>query len=242
MGESLGLQSVSDDELESAYLSDRRQTPWLYINMVATIDGATAIDGGSSAIGDEQDLLVFRVLRSAADLILVAASTVRAEEYKKPKLPDNLMKLRQDRGQPEVPRIAVVTSSLDFDIEPFGDAPPMVLTSNVSPPDRRERLQQSTDVLICGEDQVDLTLALSKLREMGFGRILSEGGPTLNGQLAAADLVDELCLTTAAMVVSGDSKRIFAGRESIPGGHDYRLDRAMVGTKSLFTRWLRIRP
>lgn len=241
MGENTQRQSVSDRELESAYLSDQREAPWLYINMVATIDGATAIDGGSSEIGDEQDLLVFRVLRSAADLILVAASTVRAEEYKKPKLPDHLKKLRRDRGQPEIPRIAIVTSSLDFDIEPFGDAPPIVITSESSPGTVRNRLRQTTDVLICGDEHVDLAVALAEVREMGFGRILSEGGPTLNGQLAVADLVDELCLTTASMVVSGDSKRIFTGHEPIPGGHAYRIDRAMVGANSMFTRWLRQR-
>lgn len=241
MPDAVGLEPVSDAELESAYLSDRRDSTWLYINMVATIGGATTIDGDSSSIGDEQDLIVFRVLRSAADLILVAASTVRAEEYRKPRLPDRLVKLRLDRGQPEIPRVAIVTSSLEFDIEPFGDAPPIVVTSEDCPSDRRAELQKSTDVLVCGDHQVDLTLALTKLRAMGFGRILSEGGPTLNGQLAAADLVDELCLTTAPMIVSGDSKRIVFGHDAIPGGHSYRLARAIVGTRSLFTRWLRER-
>ena len=242
MRDGIGLGGPADNaELERAYLSDDRDSPWLYLNMIATIDGATAIDGGSSSIGDEQDLIVFRVLRSVADLVLVAASTVRAEQYKKPKLPDHLVKLRVDRGQPAIPRVAIVTSSLDFDIEPFGDAPPIVVTSENSPSKRRAELQQTTDVLICGDHQVDLTSALAQLRTTGFGRILSEGGPTLNGQLAHADLVDEICVTTASMVVSGDSKRIMSGHEPIPGGHDFRLDRAIVGTKSLFTRWLRQR-
>ncbi len=242
MGDGIGLGDPADNAaLESAYLSDARDSPWLYLNMIATIDGATAIDGGSSSIGDEQDLIVFRVLRSAADLILVAASTVRAEQYKKPKLPEHLAKLRVDRNQPAIPRVAIVTSSLDFDIAPFGDEPPIVVTSEDSPAARRAELQQATVVLVCGKHQVDLTSALAQLRAMGFGRILSEGGPTLNGQLASADLVDELCLTTASMVVSGDSKRIVSGRDPIPGGHDYRLDRAIVGTRSLFTRWIRDR-
>ncbi|HEV8372071.1 MAG TPA: dihydrofolate reductase family protein, partial [Actinomycetota bacterium] len=38
-----------------------------------------------------------------------------------------------------------------------------------------------------------------------------EGGPTLNGQLAAAGLLDELCLTVSPLLVGGDAKRVLAG-------------------------------
>jgi riboflavin biosynthesis pyrimidine reductase len=41
--------------------------------------------------------------------------------------------------------------------------------------------------------------------------VLAEGGPSLNAQLAAADLVDELCLTIAPRLVGGDSRRILSG-------------------------------
>jgi riboflavin biosynthesis pyrimidine reductase len=41
--------------------------------------------------------------------------------------------------------------------------------------------------------------------------VLAEGGPSLNAQLAADDLVDELCLTVAPCLLGGDSRRILAG-------------------------------
>ena len=40
---------------------------------------------------------------------------------------------------------------------------------------------------------------------------LAEGGPSLSAQLAAADLIDELCLTVAPCLVGGDSCRILTG-------------------------------
>jgi riboflavin biosynthesis pyrimidine reductase len=139
----------------------------------------------------------------------------------------------------EIPRIALVSTSLEFDLDPFEDQPPIVITSESSPQDRRRRLDAETDVLVCGEERVDLGSAISSLRNAGLGRVLSEGGPSLNGQLVSADLVDEWCVTVAPMIVAGDSKRIVAGPPIHPDGRSFRLDRALAGTTSLFTRWVR---
>ena len=47
--------------------------------------------------------------------------------------------------------------------------------------------------------------------------MLAEGGPTLNGQLAAAGLLDELCLTLLPLLAGGEAKRILAG-PALPSG------------------------
>lgn len=232
-------ERATDAELEKAYLGDLRVAPWLYINMVTTIDGAITIDGRSSTIGDAQDLVVFRALRAVADVVLVAAATAREEGYKKPRLPDHLIDWRRRRGLPDLPRVALVSSSLSFDLEPFDDAPPIVITDESSPRSLRSDLESATDVFVAGRDRVDLRDAVERLRANGFGRILSEGGPSLNGQLAAGNLVDEWCLTVAPLVVGGDSKRIAVGPTVEPGDRTYRLDRAMSGETSLFSRWIR---
>lgn len=231
---------VDDRQLERRYLGDGREGPWLMTNMVATIDGATAIDGRSSSIGDRQDTVVFRALRTVADIVLVAAATARAEEYKKPRLPDHLLAWRAARGMRLIPKVAIVSGSLDFDIEPFEDDPPLIITSETAPADRLARFASLTDVEICGPDRVDLGVAVRRIWELGHGVVLSEGGPSLNGQLAAADLIDEVCLTVAPILVAGDSSRIFRG-PAIPTGLDFHIDRVLTGKTSLFTRWLRTR-
>jgi riboflavin biosynthesis pyrimidine reductase len=230
---------VSDTALESAYLEDERVAPWLFVNMVTTIDGATTIDGRSSEIGDDQDTIVFRALRAVADAVIVAGETVRAEGYRRPQLPDHLVAWRRARGRSDVPRIAIVSGSLEFDIDRFEDELPIIVTSASSPVTRRQELSSVTDVVVAGEHRVDLPLAVSQLRDAGFGMLLSEGGPSLNGQLAALDLVDEWCVTIAPLVVAGESKRIVSGPEVHAGARRYRLDRALTGATSLFTRWLK---
>ncbi len=66
-------------------------------------------------------------------------------------------------------------------------------------------------MIIAGEHDVDLAVAMHELGVRGARDVLAEGGPTLNGQLARAALLDELCVTLAPRLASGDAKRIISG-------------------------------
>ena len=172
--------------------------PTVRLNMIASIDGATAVAGRSGGLGGGADQALFAVLRSRADVVLVAAGTVRAEHY----------------GPSKVP-VAVISRScrLDWD-SPFftaAIAQPLVITVAEAPALERKKAAGLTDLIIAGERDVDLAAALSALAERGYARVLAEGGPTLNGQLAAAGLLDELCLTLSPLLAGGDAKRILAG-------------------------------
>jgi len=172
--------------------------PAVRLNMIASIDGATAVAGLSGGLGGPADQALFAVLRSHADVVLVAAGTVRAERY----------------GPSKVP-VAVISRScrLDWD-SPFftaAIAPPIVITVAEAPAPERAKAASLADVIIAGEQDVDLAAALTALSERGYARVLAEGGPSLNGQLAAAGLLDELCLTVSPLLAGGEAKRILAG-------------------------------
>src|SRR5215472_15738405 len=55
---------------------------WVRANMIASVDGAIAVEGRSGPLSGVADKLVFAVLRSLADVIVVGARTVRAERYR----------------------------------------------------------------------------------------------------------------------------------------------------------------
>jgi riboflavin biosynthesis pyrimidine reductase/flavin reductase (DIM6/NTAB) family NADH-FMN oxidoreductase RutF len=156
-------------------------------------------------MSSEADRFVFHYLRSLADVILVGAQTVRAENYGPPKVSEARQAQRVARGQAPVPRIAIVSGSLELDWSSplFTEAPsrPLVLTTTSAD---ASDARQVADVIVAGEDRVDLGGALVLLGEQGVGVVLCEGGPTLNGELAATDLIDELCLTIAPALVGGD--------------------------------------
>ena len=81
--------------------------------MVASADGAVSVNGRSGGLSGPADRMLFTVLRSVADLILVGAGTVRAERYR-PVQADEIWSGLRPPGAP-VPPIAVVTGRLDLD-------------------------------------------------------------------------------------------------------------------------------
>src|SRR5207245_8818761 len=114
--------------------------------------------------------------------------------------------------------LAVVSRSLDFDPKArlFTDTQvrPIILTCAASPADRRSALEKIADVVVAGEDDVDMRAALDALAERGLRHVECEGGPHLLGWLIAAGLLDELCLTVAPVIAGGTAGRIVSGLQS----------------------------
>jgi riboflavin biosynthesis pyrimidine reductase len=197
--------------------------PHVVLNMVSSADGAIALDGLSGGLSGSADKEVFFYLRSIADVILVGASTAREENYGQPKLSDELRAQRASRGQPPLPRIAVVTRSMriDWSSRLYGDpgSPaglPLVLCPANTPPGLRGPAAGIAELLPAGEDDVDFPAALGQLGERGVSLVLCEGGPTLNGQLLSAGLVDEVCLTISPVLVGGRGPRISGWNDPQP--------------------------
>ncbi len=189
--------------------------PAVRLNMIVSVDGGTSWNGVSGALGGPADKALFRVMRSLTDVVLVASGTMRAEKYGPALLPEATQAERQARGQRPVPAIAVVSSSCDFDwdISFFKDATerPIIMTVEAADAEKRKRASEVADVVIAGDNEVDLRQAVNACATRGAQNVLAEGGPTLNGELARAGLLDELCVTLAPLLASGDAKRIIAG-------------------------------
>lgn len=219
------LPEPSDEvDLAAAYAYPEGR-PWLRANMVASVDGAmTGADALSGSLSGPADRAVFGVLRRAAHAVLVGAGTVRTEGYRPAALP-----------------IAVVSNRLDLDwsLPLFDHAPQrtVLLTSATAPADRLAAARVGNDVVVCGEELVDLALAVAALHERGLTRLLCEGGPALLAQLGSAGLLDELCLTTAPVLVGGTAGRILAGPEL--DERPWHLAHLLMDHDSLFARWVR---
>ena len=189
--------------------------PGLRLNMVASADGATTVEGLSGGLGGPGDRALFHALRALTDVILVGAATARAEGYGPPKLSDEEVAARERRGQEPLPRIAVVTRSvvLDWGSSLFAEptSRPVVVAPADAPADRLGRAREVSEVVLAGAGSVDLPRVFAMLGQNGVRTVLCEGGPALNGGLAGAGLVDELCLTVAPLLTAGDAKRIVDG-------------------------------
>ncbi|MFV8052544.1 pyrimidine reductase family protein [Mycobacterium sp. 48b] len=240
------VDKIADGQLAQHYAyPDDLQRCWVRGNMISSLDGGATEDGKSGGLGGPGDRAVFNLMRHLADVILMGAATVRIENYSGVQLTVAQRQERQRRGQAEVPPIAVVTASAD--LEPNAkfftrtEVRPLILTTTKTVADARHRLGAVAEVLdASGADpaRVDPAVALRILAERKLFRVLTEGGPALLSMLIENDLLDELCLTVAPVLVGGVARRIATG----PGQTHTRMQPAHLLTDDegyLYTRYVR---
>ncbi|HZA09099.1 MAG TPA: pyrimidine reductase family protein [Mycobacterium sp.] len=235
------MKPVSDDDaatqftvlgvataVDTAGLADLYAYPaglngcWVRANMIASLDGGATVDGRAGGLGGAGDRALFKVMREVADVVLVGAGTVRAENYSGAVLTVAGRQRRQRRGQGEIPPIAVVTGSgaLEPDSKLFThtEAPPLIFTTTVSFEATRDRLQGRAEVIDASTSDpiaVDTAAVVAELGRRGLYRVLCEGGPTLLGDIIGHGLLDELGLTIAPILVAGGAPRVAGGRAAV---------------------------
>jgi riboflavin-specific deaminase-like protein len=245
---SLGAGFDTDDDARLAALyayPDALTRPYVRANMIASIDGGATDDGSSGGLAGPGDRAVFTRMRQEADVILVGASTVRIENYSGAQMSLAQRQERQARGQAEVPPIAVITHRADFehDAKLFTrtEIPPLILTSRDTADDTRSRFGALAEVVDASGpqgDRVDPVAVLAALDARGLRRVLTEGGPSLLNLFIERDLLDELCVTIAPVLVGGSARRIVSG-----GGEAHiRMRRSHIlsdGEGYLYTRYVK---
>ncbi|WP_080794678.1 pyrimidine reductase family protein [Corynebacterium pacaense] len=160
--------------------------------VVSTITGSATIDATSGDLGNALDSALLVHLRGWCDVVLVGSGTVRAENYGGVRIDPARRASRVRDGQAEVPPIAVLSSHLHMDTGSrlFTDTavPPIVLTGNAGATARASLEHAGARVHLIPD--LSIKAAVSHLRDMGFKRILCEGGPSVFAQLIEADLID----------------------------------------------------
>jgi len=187
--------------------------PFVFVNMIASVDGHAVVDGRSEALGDEADLELLLELRALADAVLIGTGTLRAEGYDRLVRSEERRARRRWAGLAEDPLAVVLSRRFDvpWDVGLFQapEQPVLVYTGvegeppPVPAPVELVRLLDPTPAA-----------ALADLRARGVRALLCEGGPRLHGALHAAGLVDELFLTLAPLV-TGDEDAL----PIVAGGH-----------------------
>jgi len=235
-------ESPDDDSIAATYAwpSEVEHSPVLRANMVASVDGGIAIDGRVGDLGCAEDQRVLAILRDLADVILVGAGTIRAEGYGGIWLDQARLQRRSWWGLGGQPPLAVLTAGgLDPQLPIFTDTPvpPIVVTTRAG-----ATLMSgiNASVIVAGEDTVDLPAMISALADRGLRRVLCEGGPGLLGQLVAADLLAELCVTTSPTTLGAGPTRLL-GPVSLPEPARWQLDALHGDGSYLFSRYSRLR-
>jgi len=218
--------------------------PWVMTNMIASADGATALQGVSGPLGTPADRSMVLALRNVADAIMAGATTVRSERYGVPAASTTTdPTTRHQTTTGRRPLIVVVSARLQLerDLPLFGNPAyrPMIATTRSAPEDRKQALGAVADVVEVGNTSVDLQRLMRTLTDRGASVVLSEGGPSINAQLINDNLIDEWNLTLSPVLAAGSSARPATGDEPAQPPPSMKLDRVWMADDLLFCRWVR---
>lgn len=236
------ITGVTDEQLVDWYTHPAANGPRVSFNLVSSLDGAATFNGRSGELGNAADRRIMKLLRRAADIILIGAGTARAEGYSGDLIDPEDSLWRQGHGKSSRPALAMVSGSLSVDPGmPFFTAAaerPLVITTAQADPARKRKLEKVADVLVCGQRSLDVEILIHKFVLRGFSRIHSEGGPHLFGTFQQASRVDELCLSVSPVLVGGPGMRIAVSSSQSPGPGHMHLDHVLRAGDMLFLRYL----
>ena len=181
--------------------------PYVILNAAMTLDGKIATKTGSSEISGKEDLERVHEIRKEVDGIMVGIGTVLADD---PRLTVHKINAKKEDNPIRVVVDNKARTPLDFRIL-NDDAETIIAVS------RAKELSKRVNVFYSSKESVDLAEFMEHLHSEGIETLMLEGGSTLNFSMIKENLIDEVKICIAPMIVGGkDSKTFFDGE-----GFDY---------------------
>jgi 2,5-diamino-6-(ribosylamino)-4(3H)-pyrimidinone 5'-phosphate reductase len=185
--------------------------PFVFINVAMTADGKIdTFARKGAAISSPRDKERVDKLRAESDAVMVGGRTLLDEDPKLTVKSESLRAERAARGLSENPiKVGIVTEANLQTHAKFlheGQAKIVIFTTNRTSKVQLEFLRSlGAQVVVHEGGRVDLEIALQTLKELGVGRLMVEGGATLNFELLRLGLVDEINAFIAPMIFGGES-------------------------------------
>jgi diaminohydroxyphosphoribosylaminopyrimidine deaminase/5-amino-6-(5-phosphoribosylamino)uracil reductase len=191
----------------------RFHRPWVTMKAAVSLDGRTATrEGESKWITGEEARNRGLELREEHDAILVGIETVLADD---PRLTRRLG-LNPVAGWRRIVLDSTLRTPSDAAVVAEQPATTMIVhTAEASAEDRRRLKQAGVELveLRAGDDgRIDLEALLDHLARREVVALLVEGGANVHGSFYDADLVDEVALFVAPILIGGPAPASVAGR------------------------------
>ena len=211
--------------------------PYVILNAAMTLDGKIATRTGSSEISGPEDLERVHEIRKEVDAIMVGIGTVLADD---PRLTVHKINARKEDNPIRVVVDNKARTPIDFRIL-NDDAETVIAVSSIcdeNNPDcdkeavtRAKEISKKADVFYSSKESVDLVEFMEYLSSKGIETLMLEGGSTLNFSMIRENLIDEVKICIAPMIVGGkDSKTFFDGE-----GFDYMKDAVQLKLEKYYS-------
>jgi 2,5-diamino-6-(ribosylamino)-4(3H)-pyrimidinone 5'-phosphate reductase len=179
----------------------KQKKPYIILSAAMTIDGKIASIKGDSELSDEHDWRNVYKLRTQVDAIMVGKGTILKDN---PKLH---IKFHEHKGYYRIVVDSNLKIPIDSQVITFQpEVYPTIIcsTENVSEDKIKDFESRNVKIIKVGSGkQVNIENLLPFLYDIGIKSILLEGGGTLNWSFIEIDLIDEIRLTIAPLIVGG---------------------------------------
>lgn len=179
--------------------------PHVLVNVASSLDGKISDESRRQLkISCKEDLQRVDELRAEADAIMVGIGTILSDD---PRLDVKNKELREKRiseGKSENPIKVIVDSKcrIPENAKVF-EGEVIIAVSKLADKSRVEKISKKAKVVIFGEEKVDLQALLEDLYKKGIRKLMVEGGGTLISSLLSLNLVDEIFIYFAPIMIGG---------------------------------------
>lgn len=176
-----------------------KSRPKIILSAAMSIDGKISTKTGDSRLSSSKDLARLHTVRGRVDAILVGKNTVSVD--------DPLLTVRHAKGKN--PTRVVLDSRAGISprsriIKTARNVPTIIAVSKRAPQSKLKILEKhGAQVIVAGQDRVDIKQLLRILKKRKVKTVLAEGGGTLNWELVRHGMVDELIVTITPYLVGG---------------------------------------
>ncbi len=182
--------------------------PYTFINSAMSADGKISTKKRKQVkISGKTDFDRVDELRASSDAVMVGIGTVLADDPSLTVKSEDRRKRRAIAGKDENPVRIVVDSRaktpLTADIFKKGTGKRIIVVSHRAPADRVDALREKAEIIVAGQDEVDLKQMSAELKKRGISRLMVEGGATLNYAMVNSRLVDEISVFVGNLIIGG---------------------------------------
>jgi 2,5-diamino-6-(ribosylamino)-4(3H)-pyrimidinone 5'-phosphate reductase len=182
--------------------------PHVGVNMAMSADGKVSTARRETfSLGSPWDRYLMDVLRARADAVVIGARTLSLDGWAIRVRHPAVRKRRLRQHRRPHPLNVVVSTDLDLPCEveffSFPETEKLVITTRRAGEARVRKFRKIAEVVVLPVGRIRPQDVLGVLGDRGVRRVLVEGGGTLNFSFLRDNLVDEIFLTVAPVIVGG---------------------------------------
>ena len=177
-----------------------KSNPYVILSAAISIDGKISTRAGDSKLSSKEDSIRLHKLRSKVDAILIGKNTLLQD--------DPLLTVRYTKGKNPIRIILDSKGTISKNskiIKTSNDVPTIIVISKKISKINLLKLQKlPVEIIVSGENSINLKLLLKKLSSKKIKTILVEGGGTVNWEFIKNNLFNELIITLSPFLIGGN--------------------------------------